>query len=848
MSVGAAVVRTGMLLFCLGVASVSRLGSLPSLSSPSLVLLMLATGGLLVTVLLKRDATARQTLFPCEFPSSVLSRPVLLWRACCTQMVRLVVPALCFLLGLFWALLVATGQMTRLLPAELEGQDFWVEGRVVSLPGVAGRVQRFDFFVLDNCFRLLPDNCVDQPAVLTGSRIRLSYYGDEGIVPGQHWLFRVRLNRPHGLSNPGVADYEALLFQQGIVARGYVRDTSFNTLLNSSQNSSQIGALHDFRSRFDIQAQRFALAQGIKHLTAGAQREFRHTELLLALVLGDRTGISAEQWELFTATGTNHLMVISGLHVGFVAMTAYWLINLGSRTSVWFLLRCPAQRAGAVAAIIAALIYAMMAGFSLPTQRALAMVAVLMCGPLLGRRILPSYSLLLAATLILLRDPLSVTQAGFWLSFSAVASLLLAFNGYRHAPRSRGQRIWANWGQSQWVVSAGLLIPLIVWTGQISLISPLVNVLAIPVVSLLVVPLALSGSLFLWVWPALALWMLWIADLALFWLMSGLGWVVSVTPALWQAPQLSALALFCALAGSLLFLVPRGIVPIRLAPVLLLPLLWPPLPQRPEHGQAQIQFLDVGQGLAIVVHTRNHHLLFDTGPGAEDQFDAGQSVILPYLRHRSVNALDMVIVSHWHQDHSGGLDTVLQALPVGRKLAGTLPSDGHLARRVHRSGFDACARDEQWQWDGVTFHILHPGGERYRGENDNSCVLMIRAGSHAALLTGDIELAAERVLVQHYGEALAADVLQAPHHGSHTSSSPPFVRVVQPQVVVVSAGYRNRFGHPSAQVMERFDEAGTQVYETFRDGAIQFELGGSYQPRLSGRHRPDQRRYWHNQP
>lgn len=840
--------RIGMLLFCLGLASVSRLGSLPALSPLALLVWWVAVASLLLAALLVTADAERRSSFPS-------------WYSRCKKLRLPVLLILCFALGVLWALVVATTRMADVLPAELEGEDFWVTGRVVSLPVSGQRSQRFDFYVTGNCFRLLPDPCVDQPDVLIGSRIRLAHYGDDVVLPGQQWLFRVRLNRPHGLSNPGGTDVEASLFQQRIVARGYVRDTPLNAVLDpstgfsrsstwASTSASTRSSTHNtivFRRLPDLQSLRFALAGNITQATSQTAKEFRQPGLLRALVLGDRTGISTQQWALFSATGTTHLMVISGLHIGFVALSAYWLVNLGSRASTWFLLRCPAQRAGAMAAIIAALIYAMLAGFSLPTQRALVMVTVLMSGTLLGRRIVPSYSLLLAATLILIRDPLSVTQAGFWLSFSAVAALLLAFSGYGYAPRSGWARHWANWGKPQWVVSAGLLVPLMVWTGQVSLVSPLVNILAIPLVSLLVVPLALTGSLLLWLWPALAVWLLWIADMALSLLMVALAWTVSITPALWQAPALTPLTLFCVLTGSVLLLLPRGLLPRSLVVVLWLPLLWPPLPHRPEHGQAHIQFLDVGQGLAIVVHTRHHHLLFDTGPGTEDQFDAGQSVILPYLRQRSVPALDMLIVSHWHQDHSGGLDSVLQAMPVQRKMAGTVATQGQGGAAVRqRQGFEVCTRNQQWQWDGVDFRILHPAGERYRGENDNSCVLMIRAGEHTALLTGDIERAAEQALLRQYGDNLSAQVLQAAHHGSQTSSSARFLQAVQPALVVVSAGYRNRFGHPSADVLQRFAAHDSEVFKTFRDGAIQLELGGDGPVLVSRRHRWDRRRYWHS--
>ena len=399
--------RAGMLAFCLGIWLFSRVPVLPPWPVSSIVALLLVTGGGL-TALLYWRSVARGSLVLSPTLAAALARTLAL--------------TLSLALGMIWAWLLAARQMEQQLPRELEGVDFWVIGRVASLPSSRGAFQQFDLDIDDACFRLHPRDCPATPAKtpLSGARISLNEYAGLPLAPGERWRVRVRLNRPHGFANPGGYDYEAALFQQGIVARGYVRDTAFNTRVATAGLSLQT-------ARAALRARLYDHADSLQH-----------PGVLSALILGDRDGVSAAQWQLLTRTGTNHLLVISGLHVGFVAMTAYALINLLVRCLPRLLTWLPAQHYAALAAVLAALVYSALAGFSLPTQRALVMVLVLMSGQLLGRRFMPSYSLLLAASLVLLLAPMSVTQAGFWLSFTAVGALLFAFTGYRRArPKSR---------------------------------------------------------------------------------------------------------------------------------------------------------------------------------------------------------------------------------------------------------------------------------------------------------------------------------------------------------------------------------------------------------------------------
>jgi competence protein ComEC len=848
--------RLRLLVLCAGIAVHSRMPAIPSgfefFHTAALGLIALALA-VILSAAIRRTVAAAGVTGDCATGIGGYSLRLLIKRTACMSLL--------FLSGFLWAMLLAQLQLAQRLPSQLEGEDFWLSGRIEGLvrraPDTSAqfrnqRSQQFDLRVHSSCLRLLPEQCNEgnQRPVLAGQLVTLNDYSSLPVLSGERWQLRVRVNRPHGFSNPGAYDFEAAQFQRGIMARGYVRETTFNTLL-----AAETGTIAALADRFNISRIRAALASDIDNLSAG-RRQLTNSGLIKALVIGDRDGISNRQWDLFTATGTNHLVVISGLHVGFIALCAWMLVNWLSRCFPALLLRIPAQHLAACAAIVAAVAYSVLAGFSLSTQRALIMITVLMFSRLSGRPVAPADSLCLAALLVLLRDPMAVTQAGFWLSFAAVASLFFAFIGYGRVDAGSGdsthahssallKRLWQRWVQPQWVVSVGLLLPLLLWTGQISLNAPLANVFAIPVVSLLVVPMALGGAVLLSVdWPLtqwLAANLLLAADYLLEWLQIFLRCTSSWTPGLWRPPQPSLWTMILMAFCSVLLLMPRGLVPRWLALFMLLPLIWPVPAERPLPGRVWLQFLDVGQGLAVVVHTHKHNLLFDTGPALGPDFDAGRAVILPYLYQAHVTHLDSLIISHWHADHSGGLDTVLQEMPARQMLAGHSGGES-------RPDFNSCEAGQHWAWDEVSFTVLFPPADSRLGVgniNNSSCVLLIEAAGQRVLLTGDIEEAAERWLVREHRENLAVSILQAPHHGSRSSSTPAFVQATAADWVIMSAGYRNRFDHPHADIEERYYNHGAQVLMTVDSGAIWLELGGA-EPVLVSRHRQQQRRFWFN--
>lgn len=813
--------RSRMIAFCCGVAAVSRFSDLPAIHAVWLALLAVP---LCIT----------------------------LWRG---PAALALVAAL--LLGLGWAVGIGNARVAAILPGELEGEDFWVIGEVRGLPQSSQRSQQFTFQVERSCFTLLPEDChrqsPERAARFNDRKILLNHYGDADVIPDQRWLLRVRLNQPHGFANPGGFDYEGWLFQQGFTAKGYVRENPFNARLVDSPQEREVPSISLLRY----------------HLRAkllDAMRELPHASIILALVLGDQEQISAESWSLFTATGTNHLIVISGMHVAFIALLCYGLSNRLARLSPWLLLRIPAQKCGALSAVLGAFLYCLLAGFSVPTQRSCIMVLVFMSGQLAGRQFPPSFSFCLALTLVLLINPLSVTGAGFWLSFGAVGTLLLAFGGIRRLrgtsrrrskeadhigsadddkdPRWDWRRLWQQHVQPQYVVFIGMIAPLAIMMQQLSLLSPLANVLAVPVVNILVVPPALLGTLLLVIYAPLGALLLTLANHVLgvvIWMLQELTSHASGL-VLWQFFGLTTASLVFACAGSLLLLMPRGWPSRWLALVMFLPLLFPQR-QTLKEGVAEITVLDVGQGLAVVVQTAGHVLVYDTGPRLSENFDTGSAVVFPFLRHNGLRRVDRLILSHADNDHAGGLESVLKLLEV-ESIAGSTWPEGSEAS----SNFALCEQGERWVWDGVTFEILHPAaGVPYAG-NDSSCVLRIGAGEQSALLPGDIEVGAERRLLQLHSVELASDVLIAPHHGSRTSSSARFLEAVQPRVVLYSAGYRSQFGHPVAEVVARYETLGAQPYNTALSGALSLRLGEAPGPLAPTEFRSSHRRYWYTRP
>jgi len=727
--------------------------------------------------------------------------------------------------GFFMASLIAHQLLAGALPEKLEGQDVVVEGSIASLPEQQGRHLQFQF---------VPESLRWQSVAQdVPGKLLLNWYPRKGgtirsVHVGEHWRLLVRLKRPHGFSNPGGFDYEAWLFQQGIRAKGYVRYVIKSPAKNSTEAPVN-QRLAPARDAYRVDQLREALRSRI--LTSLDEHPLRG--IVLALAIGDRQQITQPQWDVLIRTGTNHLVAISGLHVGLVAGFAFFLVRGLWRLSARAVTRWPAAKAGAVAGLLAAAVYAMLAGFSVPTQRALVMVAVVMLAIIVQRHTRSSNLLALALLLVLIIDPLAVMAAGFWLSFGAVVVIVYGMSG-----RLAMNSYWWRWGQTQWLVAVGLFPALLLLFQQASLVAPLANLLAVPWVSLVTVPLTLLGSIALGFSATVGGWLLRLSTLSLdvlwWWLDRLAQWKLAawqqMTPPLWAMPV--------AVISILWLLAPRGVPARWVGLVGLLPLLFVS-PAVIPLGQVRFTLLDVGQGLAAVVQTQNHVLVFDTGPRFSSGFNTGEAVVAPYLREQGRRYVDTLVVSHGDNDHMGGVAGLRKTIPV-RQVLSSVPQHIDEAR--------PCQAGQRWQWDGVTFTMLSPGEHVYVGgrkDNNRSCVLRVQAGEHSVLLTGDIEQAAEHELVQVFGNGLASDVLVAPHHGSRTSSTPAFLAAVSPTMALFPVGYRNRYGFPKAQIVQRYVERQVRLFDTAQHGSIKLQLGGEAGLDTVMTHRQQAARYWH---
>jgi competence protein ComEC len=620
------------------------------------------------------------------------------------------------------------------------------------------------------------------------------------VSSGERWRLAVKVKRPAGLLNPNAFDYDAWLLAQHIGATGTVKDGE------------------------RLAEARWAWRDGIRQRLQAVDAQGR-TAALTALVLGDGAGLSREEWQVLQDTGTVHLLVISGQHIGLLAGVVYLLIAGMARLGLWPV-HVPWLPWACALAFSAALAYGLLAGFDVPVQRACVMIGLVLLWRLRFRHLGAWWPLLLALNGVLLLDPLASLQPGFWLSFAAVAVLIFTFGG-----RLGPWRWWQTWTRAQWLIAIGLCPLLMVLGLPISLSGPLVNLLAVPWISLVVLPPALLGTLLLAV-PYVGEGLLWLAGGLIDGMFKALALMAGQLPA-WMPVAIPFWSWALGTLGAFLLLLPRG-VPMRpLGWPLLLMLVFPPRPLLPE-GLADVWQLDVGQGLAILVRTRHHTLLYDTGPRFGD-LDMGERVVLPSLRKLGVKGLDLMLISHADADHAGGARAVAKGLPVRQVLSGD--PEG-LPTELHAQG---CESGRQWTWDGVNFQLWQ--WTSAHDSNQKSCVLQIEAGGERLLLTGDIDAAAERALLES-PLAVATDWLQSPHHGSRTSSSMILLSVLQPKAVLISRGQGNSFGHPHPTIVARYRKRGMTIYDSAEQGAIHLQLG-RFQPPWTMRL---DRRFWRDTP
>ncbi|WP_240160207.1 DNA internalization-related competence protein ComEC/Rec2 [Pseudomonas proteolytica] len=693
-------------------------------------------------------------------------------------------PLAFFLLGLGWACFSAQRALDDRLSPALDGQTRWLEGRVSGLAQQANGVVRFE----------LSDSRSRQDRL--PQRIRVSWQGGPAVRSGERWRLAVTLKRPAGLLNFHGFDQEAWLLAQRVGAIGSVKDGQ------------------------RLAPARHAWRDGIRQQLLAVDAQGREAGLA-ALVLGDGSGLAAEDWRILQATGTVHLLVISGQHIGLLSGLIYALVAGLARYGCWPR-RLPWLPWACGLAFAGALAYGVLAGFEVPVQRACVMVGLVLLWRLRFRHLGIWWPLLLALNAVLIIEPLASLQPGFWLSFAAVAVLVLAFGG-----RLGPWRAWLAWTRAQWLIAIGLFPLLLILGLPISLSAPLANLFAVPWISLLVLPLALAGTLLLAL-PWLGGGLLWLAGGALDWLFMALAVLAERVPA-WMPAEVPVGYWLLSLLGALLLLMPKGI-PFRLLgwPMLLLAV-FPPRESIPL-GQVAVEQLDVGQGLSIVLRTRNHVLLYDAGPRL-GEFDLGERVVLPALRKLGVGQVDLMLLSHADADHAGGAAAVARGVPVKRVVGGETQGLPAFLQT------QACVSGEQWEWDGVAFQLWQ-WADASNG-NAKSCVLQVQANGERLLLTGDIDREAERALLA-TPLAVATDWLQAPHHGSRSSSSWPFVQRVAPKAVLISRGRGNSFGHPHPQVLARYRYLRSAIYDSAEQGAIRLRLGAFQAPVMAR----SQRRFW----
>ena len=729
----------------------------------------------------------------------------------------------------------AEARLAQRLDTALEGQNLLVTGVIASLPQRGASGTRFIFEVEQASLR-------GQPVQLP-PRLALGWYRqyndeDELADPraelraGQRWRLPLRLKQPHGSLNPHGFDAELMWFEQRLGALGYVR------VPRAGQGDARQLALLDEAAAHPVERLRQRLRDALLRELSDA----RSAGVLAALMVGDQAAIERDDWELFRSTGIAHLVSISGVHVTMFAWLAAALAGWAWRRSSRLMLWLPAPTAARWLGLALAAAYALLAGWGVPAQRTVLMLAVAVLLRGAGMRWPWPLVLLAAAVVVTAGDPWALLQPGFWLSFTAVGLLMVsepvagtASAGAPDALRgSLGEHLHGHLRghlRAQVVATLGLAPLSLVFFQQISVVGFAANLVAIPLVTLLITPLALVGALLPGAWE-LAAWMV----QALTW---GLELLARFPLAVWSAAAAPAWMAGCALLGALLAVLPAPWALRWLALPLVLPLLLPPL-TRPAAGQFELLVADVGQGTAVLLRTRHHLLVYDAGPMYSRDSDAGQRVLLPLLRARAEPAIDLLMLSHRDSDHVGGAASLLARHPV-RALSSSLePGHALLSGALpHRP----CRAGQQWQWDGVRFEVLHPTADDVaaaRKPNALSCVLRIEdAQGRSALLTGDIEAPQEAAMLRRDRAALASSLLLVPHHGSRTSSSQAFLEAVQPRTAMVQAGYRSRFGHPAPDVMARYEALGIEVMRSDRCGAWLWHSG---RPSCT---RDALRRYWH---
>ena len=767
---------------------------------------------------------------------------------------RLIFLPICLLLGIGCAAFGLTGlrsvtYASHQLPPAHEGRDIEVVGVVSAMSHTNEMGTRFQLDVESAQLLTTTETVQSKQVVVLPSKISLSWYGGvfdkpKPILPGERWKMTVRLKAPHGNSNPGGFDFELWLWEQGIGATGYVR--------TSANDAAPVRLIQTWQHpveqlRYKVRDAIFARMSS-RNLPSDSFRHSSEAGIVAALVTGDQQSIDRADWDIFRATGVAHLMSISGLHITMFAWGAVLVVGALYRRSTRLCLTYPATNAALMGGLILAAGYAIFSGWGVPSQRTIMMLATVTLLRLFGKRWPWPTVWMLACAVVVVVDPWALLQAGFWLSFVAVGVLFatdLSADTARSSVRDQAdeiatskpsllarikKKLWMS-GREQFVITLVLAPLTLLLFGQVSVVGLLANALAIPWVTLVVTPLAMLGTVFSPMWD--------VSGLAVHVLSRFLGLLAAlpfVTVSV-AVPYL-LLSVIAVLGGVLLVLPWPWQLRLLGLPLLLPVVLWQA--PRPADGQFEMIAADVGQGNAVIIRTAKHTLVYDAGPRYSVDSDAGHRVLVPLLR-RTNERVDTVMLSHRDSDHSGGIKSLLSMHPQADFISSI--ESAHELQTLRPT--QRCVAGQAWQWDGVDFVVLHPSASDYESQqksNAMSCVLRISTPQASVLLAGDIELAQEARLVADQ-RTLKSTLLLVPHHGSKTSSSAVFLEAVRPQFAVVQAGYKNRFGHPAADVMKRYNERYIKVIDTAHCGAMQWSSSSSNETNCQ---RDTSRRYWHH--
>lgn len=700
-----------------------------------------------------------------------------------------------------WALFYGHQLLEKQVKSHWFDQKITISGMVADLPKIATNKTQFTFRS-------------QQPFV---ANLKLSWYHNEQtptLKVGEKWRLKVKLKPNNGLHTRFGFDYETWLFSRGFSATGYVIDKGDNQPLGKSNQY----LLNQTRA-------------SIKNKLLPILADLDQGGIIYALISGDRHLINEGQWQQFIKSNTSHLTVVSGLHIGLISGFVFFLSLFFYKHCYRCCLQMPAPVFAGLVAIIAALIYALLAGFPTATERAFIMASTVFLSIIFKKRMDIWLLYATALIIVLVRHPLSVLEVGFWLSFIAVAIILYGINRYRY------QRKLSLFFSIQILISLAML-PLLFWFfSGAGLTSIPANLFAVPLVSFVVLPLSLlaivptllgldnlAGALF------------YLANLGLDILLAYLSWLghFKFSYLHWY---LNLGQLLLVLVAMFVLFLPRGFQLNWLGLIILVSVFSYQAKSNLKAGEFQLTTFDVGQGLAVLIQTQKQTFLFDTG-FANQTFNAAEAVIIPFLKAKRIKQLNGLIISHGDSDHIGGLAVVLPYVKLGQ-IVSSLP------QQIQKSYPDLvvkpCQAGQNWQIDGITLTILNPPPKSYKKDNNNSCVLKISNGQYSVLLTGDIEKKAEKNLVKTYNNQLQSDILIVPHHGSKTSSTEHFLQTIRPSIAINSSGFRNRFNHPHPHVKKRYDNHGIEFYDTQCSGQISLFISSTITIKQS---RLEDSRYW----